>query len=82
LIYEKYYKLFYFTNFIYSCSEKIEYKELASEKAKEMNCMADIELLVKNDNVELWASYSQSEEGLLCVYTCKNDICYYSTERD
>jgi hypothetical protein len=55
---------------------------LAAEKAKEMNCMEDIELLVKNDNVELWASYSQSENGLLCVYTCKNDICYYSTERD
>ena len=29
----------------YSCSEKIEYKELAAEKAKEMNCMEDIELL-------------------------------------
>jgi len=66
----------------YSCSEKIEYKELAAEKAKEMNCKENIELLVKNDNVELWASYSQSEEGLLCVYTCKNNICYYSTERD
>ena len=66
----------------YACSERIVYEELASEKAKEMNCMEDIELLVKNSNVELWASYSQSEEGLLCVYTCKNDICYYSTERD
>ena len=74
----------YFTLLIlfYACSERIVYKELASEKAKEMNCMEDIELLVKNNNVELWASYSKSEEGLLCVYACKNDICYYSTERD
>ena len=65
-----------------SCSEKIEFRELAADKAKEMNCMEDIELLVKNDDVELWASYSKLEEGLLCVYTCKNGNCFYSSERD
>ena len=65
-----------------SCSEKIEFKGVAAEKANEMNCMEDIELLIKNDDVELWASYSNLEEGLLCLYTCKNSNCFYSTERD
>jgi len=47
-----------------------------------MDCKDDVELLVKNENVELWASYNNVDTQLLCVYTCKDGKCYYSTERD
>ena len=67
---------------LYSCAEKIEFKDLALKQEKEMNCKEDIELLVKNEKVELWASYSNLNSKLLCVYTCKNDMCFYSTESD
>jgi hypothetical protein len=65
-----------------ACAEKIKYKDLAYKKSTEMNCTPDIELLVQNEGTELWASYSKSEKGLLCVFICKNNYCSYSTERD
>lgn len=75
--------LFFFSIFILSsCSEKIEFKNLAIQKAIEMDCKDDVELLVKNENVELWASYNNVDTQLLCVYTCKDGKCFYSTERD
>ena len=75
--------LFLIAFFIFTgCSENNIYEDLAIQKSKEMNCKEDVELLVQNDKTELWASYSKNEEGLLCVFICKNNNCAYSTERD
>ena len=68
-----------------SCNEitkKSQYKELAQKKANEKNCDSEIELLLTHDRTELWASYHNKDKQLLCVFTCMNKVCIYSTERD
>ena len=80
------YKIFIIIFFIFlSCSEIIEknkYRELASEQASKKNCDANVELLLKHEKTELWASYHSKDKNLLCVLTCINDVCMFSTERD
>ena len=55
------YKISIFIFFVLlSCSEIIEtnkYRELASEQASKKNCDANVELLLKHEKTELWASY-------------------------
>ena len=47
--------LFFFSIFILSsCSEKIEFKNLAIQKAIEMDCKDDVELLVKNEGIRIF----------------------------
>ena len=68
-----------------SCSEIIDrnkYQELATEQAIKRNCDTNVELLLKHDKTELWASYHNKDKNLLCVFTCVNDVCMFSTERD
>ena len=51
-----------------SCSEIIEtnkYRELASEQASKKNCDANVELLLKHEKTELWASYHNKDKNLL-----------------
>ena len=62
--------------------EKNKYRELASEQASKKNCDANVELLLKHEKTELWASYHNKDKKLLCVLTCVNDVCMFSTERD
>ena len=54
------YKISIFIFFVlFSCSEIIEtnkYRELASEQASKKNCDANVELLLKHEKTELWAS--------------------------
>ena len=80
------YKILIFIFFVLlSCSEIIEknkYRELASEQASKKNCDANVELLLKHEKTELWASYHNKDKKLLCVLTCVNDVCMFSTERD
>ena len=59
-----------------SCSEIIDrnkYQELATEQAIKKNCDTNVELLLKHHN---------KDKNLLCVFTCVNDVCMFSTERD
>jgi len=42
----------------------------------------DIELLLTHEETELWVSYSKTDSSLLCLYTCVNDVCMFSTEKD
>ena len=65
-----------------SCSESNRYESLALAKAKEKDCSQEIELLLTHENTELWASYSKKDSSLLCLYTCVNDVCIFSTEKD
>tara|TARA_B100000965_G_C19205534_1_gene589286 strand:+ start:63 stop:302 length:240 start_codon:yes stop_codon:yes gene_type:complete len=65
-----------------SCSESNRYESLALAKAKEKDCSQEIELLLTHENTELWASYSKKDSSLLCLYTCVNDVCMFSTEKD
>tara|TARA_B100000929_G_scaffold279801_1_gene257264 strand:+ start:614 stop:868 length:255 start_codon:yes stop_codon:yes gene_type:complete len=70
-----------------SCAESADktsnkYEELALKKALEKNCNEEIELLLTHDETELWASYNKTDNSLLCLYTCVNDVCMFSTEKD
>ena len=70
-----------------SCAESADktsnkYEELALKKALEKNCNEEIELLLIHDETELWASYNKTDNSLLCLYTCVNDVCMFSTEKD
>ena len=70
-----------------SCSESSneisqKYKDLALKKALEKDCNMDIELLLTHEETELWVSYSKTDSSLLCLYTCVNDVCMFSTEKD
>tara|TARA_B100001027_G_scaffold111505_1_gene76907 strand:- start:1497 stop:1742 length:246 start_codon:yes stop_codon:yes gene_type:complete len=80
------YKLFVIIFFVLlSCSEIVErskYREMASELASKKNCDPNIELLLTHEKTELWASYHNKDKKLLCVLTCVNDVCMFSTERD
>ena len=80
------YKFFIIILFVLlSCSEIVErskYKEMASELASKKNCDPNIELLLTHEKTELWASYHNKDKKLLCVLTCVNDVCMFSTERD
>ena len=79
----RYFILIFFI--LLSCSEvsqQNKYKELASEQAVSKNCDTEIELLLTHDKTELWASYHKKDKNLLCVFTCVNDVCMFSTERD
>tara|TARA_B100000965_G_scaffold404259_1_gene434511 strand:+ start:901 stop:1149 length:249 start_codon:yes stop_codon:yes gene_type:complete len=74
--------VFFFT----SCSDVFDknyiYEDKAREKGIEKNCNPEIELLLVHDKTELWASYHNKDKNLLCVFTCVNDVCMFSTERD
>ncbi len=59
-----------------------KYEDLALKKALEKNCNSEIELLLTYEETELWASYSKTDSALLCLYTCVNDVCMFSTEKD
>ena len=79
----RYFILIFFI--LLSCSEvsqQNKYKELAFEQAVLKNCDTEIELLLTHDKTELWASYHNKDKNLLCVFTCVNDVCMFSTERD
>jgi|TARA_Y100000996_G_scaffold413263_1_gene401104 hypothetical protein len=65
-----------------SCSDSNKYESLALEKAKEKDCNQEIELLLTHEDTELWASYSKKDSSLLCLFTCVNDACMFSTEKD
>jgi len=70
-----------------SCSESSneiskKYEDLALKKALEKDCSMDIELLLTHEETELWASYSKTDSTLLCLYTCVNNVCMFSTEKD
>ena len=65
-----------------SCSDSNMYESLAIEKAKERDCSLEIELLLTYEDTELWASYSKKDSSLLCLFTCVNDACMFSTEKD
>ena len=70
-----------------SCSESSneiskKYEDLALKKALEKDCNLEIELLLTHEETELWASYSKTDSTLLCLYTCVNNICMFSTEKD
>ena len=70
-----------------SCSESSneisqKYEDLALKKALEKDCNMDIELLLTHEETELWVSYSKTDSSLLCLYTCVNDVCMFSTEND
>ena len=70
-----------------SCSESSneiskKYEDLALKKALEKDCNPEIELLLTHDETELWASYSKTDSTLLCLYTCVNNVCMFSTEKD
>ena len=70
-----------------SCSESSneiskKYEDLALKKALEKDCNLEIELLLTHEETELWASYSKTDSTLLCLYTCVNNVCMFSTEKD
>ena len=70
-----------------SCSESSneiskKYEDLALKKALEKDCNPEIELLLTHDETELWASYSKTDSTVLCLYTCVNNVCMFSTEKD
>ena len=70
-----------------SCSESSneiskKYEDLALKKALEKDCNTEIELLLTHEETELWASYSKTDSTVLCLYTCVNDVCMFSTEKD
>ena len=70
-----------------SCSESSneiskKYEDLALKKALEKDCNSEIELLLTHEETELWASYSKTDSTLLCLYTCVNNTCMFSTEKD
>ena len=70
-----------------SCSESLneiskKYEDLALKKALEKDCNPEIELLLTHEETELWASYSKTDSTLLCLYTCVNNTCMFSTEKD
>jgi len=70
-----------------SCSESSneiskKYEDLALKKALEKDCNPEIELLLTHEETELWASYSKTDNTLLCLYTCVNNTCMFSTEKD
>ena len=70
-----------------SCSESSneiskKYEDLALKKALEKDCNTEIELLLTHEKTELWASYSKTDSTLLCLYTCVNNVCMFSTEKD
>ena len=70
-----------------SCSESSneiskKYEDLALKKALEKDCNPEIELLLTHEKTELWASYSKTDSTLLCLYTCVNNVCMFSTEKD
>ena len=70
-----------------SCSESSneiskKYEDLALKKALEKDCNPEIELLLTHEETELWASYSKTDSTLLCLYTCVNNTCMFSTEKD
>lgn len=70
-----------------SCSESSneiskKYEDLALKKALEKDCNSEIELLLTHEETELWASYSKTDNTLLCLYTCVNNTCMFSTEKD
>ena len=70
-----------------SCSESSnenskKYEDLALKKALEKDCNPEIELLLTHEETELWASYSKTDSTLLCLYTCVNNVCMFSTEKD
>ena len=74
--------VFFFTSCSEIFDEKYIYEDKAREKAIEKKCDPEIELLLVHDKTELWASYSIKDEKLLCLYTCVNEVCMFSTERD
>ena len=51
-------------------------------KTKEKDCNTEIELLLTHEETALWASYSKTDSTVLCLYTCVNDVCMFSTEKD
>ncbi len=59
-----------------------KYEDLALKKALEKDCNTEIELLLTHEETELWASYSKTDSTLLCLYTCVNYLCMFSTEKD
>ena len=59
-----------------------KYEDLALKKALEKDCNPEIELLLTHEETELWASYSKTDSTLLCLYTCVNNVCMFSTEKD
>ncbi len=70
-----------------SCSESSneiskKYEDLALKKALEKDCNPEIELLLTHEETELWASYSKTDSTMLCLYTCVNNVCMFSTEKD
>ena len=58
----------------------VEKASVKQEKKK--NCKPEVELLLQHEDTELWASYSNYDSSLLCLYTCKNNTCTFSTEQD
>jgi|TARA_E500000081_G_scaffold67433_1_gene69461 hypothetical protein len=75
--------LLLFALVLFSCSENTNvYEELAVKKAGEKNCNPVVELLLTYEDTELWSSYHNKDTQLLCVFTCVNDVCMFSTERD
>jgi hypothetical protein len=65
-----------------SCSDQENFKQIAIKQAQEKNCKPEVELLLQHEDTELWASYSNYDSSLLCLYTCKNNKCTFSTEQD
>ena len=65
-----------------NCSDQQNYKSIAIEKAQERDCKTDIELLITHEETELWASYNTFDPSLLCLFTCKNEVCIFSTEKE
>ena len=73
----------FITFFLFSsCSDQENFKQIAIKQAQEKNCKPEVELLLQHEDTELWASYSNYNSSLLCLYTCKNNTCTFSTERD
>ena len=73
----------FITFFLFSsCSDQENFKQIAIKQAQEKNCKPEVELLLQHEDTELWASYSNYDSSLLCLYTCKNNTCTFSTEQD
>ena len=49
-----------------------------AEKANEKNCNSSVELLLTYEKTELWSSYHNKDQKLLCVFTCVNEVCTVS----
>ena len=75
------YKISIFIFFVLlSCSEIIEtnkYRELASEQASKKNCDANVELLLKHEKTELWASYHNKDKNLFITFYLYQSFLIY-----